>query len=329
MSIRLSLACGDYDRVRGLRDGTVRAEGLELVFIPLPPDEIFFRQAVHGEFDASELSLGSYVNLLSRGDARYIAIPIFPSRAFRHSGVFVNAQGRIDRPEDLRGKRVGLSEYQLTANVWIRGILEDDHGVHPREIRWYTGGLEEPGRREKIPFELPSDVRVEAIGEGKTLSAMLEAGEIDALMGPRIPSAFRRGAPNVRRLFPDYRAIELAYYRRTRIFPIMHTVAIRRELYERDRWIAQSLAKAFAEAKRRASATIYETAALPSMIPWMHDELETMRSVGGDDWWAYGLEPNRFTLETFMRYAVAQGIAARPLALEELFAKETLDTVKI
>ena len=327
--VRLSLACGDYDRVRALRERRVRPEGLDLVFLPLMPEEIFFRQAVHHEFDVSELSLATYTSLRSRGDTSFIAIPVFPSRAFRHSGIFVRSDAGIAKPQDLRGKRVGLSEYQLTANVWIRGILEDEHGVRPSEIEWLTGGLEEAGRREKIELPLPPDIRVRPIPDGKTLSAMLESGELDAVIGPRIPSAFRRGAPGVRRLFPDYRTVEIDYFRRTSIFPIMHTVAIKREVYERDRWIAQSLAKAFAQAKRLVEDTIYETAASWTMIPWMHEEVEIVRSIAGADWWPYGIDPNRTTLETFMRYAVPQGVAARGLAVEELFAPETLDTVKI
>lgn len=325
----MSFACGDYDRVRALREGRVRPEGLDLVFLPLTPEEIFFRQAVHREFDVSELSLATYTNLLSRGDTTFVAIPIFPSRAFRHSGIFVRSAAGIERPEDLRGKRVGLSEYQLTANVWIRGILEDDHGVRPSEIEWSTGGLEEPGRREKVKLPLPPEIRVAPIPDGQTLSGMLESGQLDAIIGPRIPSAFRRGAKGIRRLFADYRSVETDYFRRTGIFPIMHTVAIKREIYERDRWIAQSLVKALVEAKRLAQETIYETAALPTMIPWMHEEIEICRSIAGTDWWPYGIEPNRKTLETFMRYAAAQSIAARSIPIDELFAPETIDTVKV
>ena len=334
MTRRLSFACGDYDRVRALRDGRVRPDGLDLIFLPLGPEEIFFRQLVHAEFDASEMSLGSYV--LGRGRAEpapFVAIPVFPSRAFRHSSVYVHAGAGIDRPEDLRGKRVGVAEYQLTANVWLRGIIEDDHGVRPSEIQWFTGGLEQPGRREKSAVRLPADVRVEAIGEGRTLSSMLERGEIDALFTPRLPEPFVRGASTVRRLFADHRAVEAEYYRRTHVFPIMHTVVIRRQVYERDPWIAQSLVKALAEAKRLCAASMYESATLAYMLPWLVDDIEATRALMGPDidrdWWPYGVEPNRATLETFLRYALAQGLVERPLTVDELFAKETLDTFRI
>jgi 4,5-dihydroxyphthalate decarboxylase len=326
--MRLSFACGDYDRVRALRDGRVRPEGVELEFLPLSPEEIFFRQMVHREFDVSELSLGSYVAGLHR-NAGFIAIPVFPSRAFRHSAIYVNAGAGIAKPEDLRGKRVGVAEYQLTANVWVRGILEDEHGVHPRDIQWLTGGLEELGRREKVALRLPGDVRIEPIPEGETLSGMLERGDIDALVTPRLPGPFKRGAPSVRRLFADVRSVEVAYYKRTRIFPIMHTVVISRDIYDRDPWIAQSLTKALGEAKRLCAESLVETAAPASMLPWMHDELARVQELMGEDWWPYGIEPNRATLETFLRYARTQGITPNDIAVEDLFAKETLDTFKV
>ena len=307
----------------------MRADGLELTFLPLGPEEIFFRQLVHQEFDASEMSLGSFVAGLSHGELPFVAIPVFPSRAFRHSAAYVHADAGIAKPADLRGKRVGVAEYQLTANVWLRGILEDDFAVQPRELRWYSGGLEEPGRREKVAFPLPADVTVEPIPKDETLSRMLERGDLDALFTPRLPEPWKRAAPSVRRLFPDYRRVEADYFRRTGVFPIMHTVAIRRSLYERDPWIAQSLTKALGEAKRLCADSLYETATLPYMLPWMSEEIESTRALMGDDWWPYGLEANRRPLETFLRYAAAQGLAAKELAVEDLFAKETLDTFRI
>jgi len=327
--VRLSFAIGDYDRVRALREGRVRADGLELTFLPLGPEEIFFRQLVHQEFDVSEMSLGSFVAGLSQGEFPFVAIPVFPSRAFRHSAAYVHARANLARPEDLRGKRVGVAEYQLTANVWLRGILEDDHGVRPSEIHWFSGGLEEPGRREKVSIPLPADVTVEPIPKDETLSRMLERGDLDALFTPRLPEPWKRGSANLRRLFPDHRRVEAEYFRRTGIFPIMHTVAIRRSVYERDPWIAQSLTKALAEAKRLCASSLYETATLAYMLPWLTEEIESARALMGDDWWPYGLEPNRTTLATFLRYAASQGLAEKRLAVEDLFAKETLDTFKI
>ena len=306
--MRLSFACGDYDRVRALRDGRVRPEGIELTFLPLGPEETFFRQLVHQEFDVSEISLGSYVVGRARGDLPLVAIPVFPSRCFRHSGVFVNVAAGITKPEDLRGKRVGVPEYQMTALVWIRGVLQEEFGVHPREIRWMSGGLEQPGRREKVALPLPPDVTVTPIPEGETLSRMLERGDLDAVFTARLPEPFVRRSLKIRRLWPDYRKVEADYFTRTGIFPIMHAVAIRREIYERDPWIAQSLAKALGAAKGLCAAAMYDTAALPYMLPWMHEEIETARALLGEDWWPYGLEPNRATLETFLRYAVEQGL---------------------
>jgi 4,5-dihydroxyphthalate decarboxylase len=327
--MHLSFACGDYDRLRPLRDGRVTAEGLELTFLTLGPEETFHRQIVHHEFDASEMSLGSYVTAIAQGTAPFVAIPIFPSRAFRHSSAYVNVSAGIERPEDLRGKRVGVAEYQLTANVWIRGILEDEYGVRASEVRWFIGGLDQAGRRLKQTLVLPPEIHVEAIASVDTLSGMLERGDLDAVFTPRMPGPFVAGSARIRRLFPDYRRAEAEYFARTRIFPIMHTVVVRRDVYERDRWIAQSLVKALTEAKRMCAATIYNTAALAYMLPWMNEEIESVRQLMGEDWWPYGLEPNRKTLETFLRYAAAQGIATRPLTVEELFAPETGDTFKI
>jgi 4,5-dihydroxyphthalate decarboxylase len=327
--MHLTFACGDYDRLRPLCDGRVRADGLDITFLSLGPEEIFYRQIVHHEFDASEMSLGSYVTGLAQGTAPFVAIPIFPSRAFRHSSAYVNVSAGIERPEDLRGKRVGVAEYQLTANVWLRGFLDDDHHVRPSDVRWFTGGLDQAGRRGKQTLVLPPEIHVEEIPNDQTLSGMLEGGDLDAIFTPRMPGPFLAGTDRIRRLFPDYRRVEAEHFKRTRIFPIMHTVVIRRDVYEHDRWIAQSLVKALTEAKRVCSSTIYNTAALPYMLPWMNEEIESVRALMGDDWWPYGLEPNRKTLETFLRYAAGQGIATRPLTVEALFAPESLDTFKI
>lgn len=327
--LRLSFAIGNYDRVRALTEGRVRVDGVDLLCLSLTPEETFFRQLVHHEFDVSEMSLGSYVAQKATGDDSFVGIPVFPSRCFRHSGIFVNTSSGIERPEDLRGKRVGVPEYQMTALTWIRGMLLDDYGVHPRELQWLTGGLHQTGRREKVSLSLPAEVKVDPIPADSTLSEMLEAGELDAVMTARLPESFVRRSPAVRRLFPDFRKVESDYFRRTGIFPIMHTVVIRRELYERHRWVAQSLRKALAEAKNIALSSMYDTTALPTMLPWMHEEIESVRTMMGDDWWPYGFEQNRKQLETFVRYSFEQGIATRLVAVEELFAEETLDTFRI
>jgi 4,5-dihydroxyphthalate decarboxylase len=325
----LTLACWDYDRTRALADGSVRADGIDLNYLALPVEETFFRMLRHREFDVAELSLSSYAVTLGRDRPPFIAIPVFPSRYFRHSCIFVSAKSGIREPKDLAGRRVGTPEYQMTAPVWIRGILADEYGVAHTAVEYWTGGEEQPGRDEKIALDLPPAVRLRRIGPGKTLSAMLAEGEIDALHTARAPSTLATRPDAVRRLFDDFGAVERDYFRRTRIFPIMHTVAIRREVYEANRWVAQSLMKAFVEAQRRAYRDLEETAALKTMLPWLPAHVEETRREMGADWWAYGLEPNRHVLDTFLRYHHEQGLSKRRLAPEELFAPEALERFTI
>jgi len=326
----ITLACGDYDRTRALADGRVVPEGMELRVLPLEPEEIFHRMVRHLEFDVAELSLSSYVISL-QGDAPFVALPVFPSRAFRHSGIYVNADAGVERPEDLAGRRVGIAEYQLTANVWIRGILAEYHGVPVASARYVTGGMHEAGRTEKLAIPaLPKDVQLEACPEGRTLSELLVEGGIDALYTPRAPQPFHLGDPRVRRLFADVRTAERDYYDKAGIFPIMHVVAVRRELYERNRWMARSLCKAFALAKDLALARLGETAALPIALPWAYADAAEAQLLMGDDYWSYGFGPdNERTLETFLRYAVEQGIVKDQLTPRDLFAPETLEGVLV
>ena len=327
--LRLTLSIWDYDRTRALADGTVRPEGIELNVLELPVEETFFRMARNREFDVAELSMSSYAVSLHREPQPFIAIPVFVSRYFRHSSIYVSAKSGIREPKDLIGKKVGTPEYQMTAPVWIRGILSDDYGVKPDSVEYWTGGEEETQRDEKIKLDLPSRFKVRPIGPGKTLSAMIAAGEIDALHTARAPSTFYSRPEAVRRLFPDYVEIERDYYRRTKIFPIMHVVAIRRELYETDRWIAMSLYKAFVEAQRRAYRSLRETAAHKAMLPWLVAHVEDAIRELGEDWWPYGFHGNRHALETFLRYHHEQGLSKRPLRPEEMFAPETLEAFKI
>ena len=327
--LRLSLACWDYDRTRALIDGSVAPEGIELVYLNQPVEETFFRMVRYREFDCSEMSLSSYTASLNSDNPPFIAIPAFPSRYFRHSCIFVSASSAIRDPADLKGKRVGVPEYQMTAPVWIRGILSDDYGVKVTDVEHLSGGQEEPGRDEKLKLNLPSSIRLSAIPPAKTLSQMLAEGEVDALVTARAPSTFHRQPERVQRLFPSYVEVEKAYYRRTRIFPIMHTVVIRREIYDGNPWVAQSLCKAFAAAKARAFRLLNQTAALPCMVPWLTAHLDETRRDMGEDWWPYGLEPNRTVLDTFLRYHHEQGLSKRRFAAEELFARETLESFKV
>jgi 4,5-dihydroxyphthalate decarboxylase len=325
--LRLSLACGGTDRTLPLVLGDVHPQGIELNFLRMQPEEVFWRMTRHAEFDAAEMSLSSYVLRRSRGDDALTAIPVFPSREFRHSCVFVRADAGIAQPEDLRGKRVGVPEYQMTAAVWIRGFLADDYGVPPSAMRWFSGGLYQPGREEKLPIEIPG-VDLRPIAPGQTLSDMLLNSELEAVIGPRAPRGFPQDQ-RVRRLFASYRQVEADYFRRTKIFPIMHTVVIRKDVLDREPWVARSLFNALCEAKALAMAALREPVVLSVTLPWLIDEVERTAELMGDDYWPYGVEANRTTLEALLRYSREQGLAAREVRLEELFAPSTLDSYRV
>jgi len=327
--LQLTLACWNYDRTRALLEGRVTVDGVDLNYLNLPVEETFFRMLRHHEFDVAEMSLSSYTLSLFRENPPFIAIPVFPSRMFRHSCIYINANSGIREPKDLIGKRVGSPEYQMTAPVWIRGILSDEYGVPVTSPSYFTGGEEQPGRPEKIALSLPPEFRVEPIPATKTLSQMIHSGEIDALYTARAPSTFAAGSGNVRRLFPDYESIERDYYLKTKIFPIMHVVVIRRDVYEKHRWLAQSLCKAFALAQRDTYEDLHEMGALKSMLPWLVQHVEDTENLMGRDFWPYGLEPNVNVLQTFLRYSHEQGLAKRLLTPAELFAPESLESFKI
>ncbi|MCW2580167.1 MAG: 4,5-dihydroxyphthalate decarboxylase [Blastococcus sp.] len=327
--LRLTFACGDYDRTRALEEGTVRPDGIDLTYLRLPVEETFFRMLRHREFEVAEMSLSSYVTSLDLDPAPFVALPVYPSRQFRHSGIFVNAASGIATPEDLRGKVVGTPEWQLTAGVWIRGILADRHGVPIDSVRYVTGGQETPGRIEKAPVDPGGGIRIDAIPEGRTLSAMLAEGEIDALQSPRVPSSFTAGDGRVRRLFADPVAVEKEYFADTGIFPMMHVVVVRRDVYERHPWVAQTLTKALGLAKREAMAALYDSSSLRFMLPWLIPGVEEARSLMGEDYWSYGLAPNEQALATFLRYHHEQGLSRRLLEPAELFAAESLESFVI
>ena len=303
--MRLTLACGRYDRTQALIDGRVRPEGVELNYLALRPGETFWRQLNHEEFDASEMSLSSYTILRSEGDERFIALPVFPSRVFRHSALYVREDSPIERPADLRGKRIGVGDYQMTAAVWVRGMLQHEYGVRPEDVRWVAG---KPIRR----IQPPAGVRLDYV-PGAPLEDMLARGELDALVSVMLPRALGAG---VRRLFGDFRSVEADYYRRTGIFPIMHTLALRRSVYDRDPWLAVSLYKAFCKARDLARHWIYDTDALAVSLPWVIDELERTREVV----WDYSIEGSRPTLEALVSYLDEQKLTRRPMRVEELFA---------
>jgi 4,5-dihydroxyphthalate decarboxylase len=323
----LTLACDAYDRTQALRTGDVQVAGVDLNYLCLPVEETFHRMVKFREFDAAELSLSSYLLTLDSPDQPFVAIPVFPSRSFRHSGIYINTDAGIRRPEDLVGRVIGVPEYQVTAAVWIRGILADHYGVPVDSVRYRTGGLHAPGREEKIALSLPESIDIEPIHPGRTLSEMLVSGEIDALHTPRTPRPFAEGRPEVARLFGDCREAEADYFRSTGIFPIMHVLAIRRDVYEANRWIARSLFTAFEESRRLAMADIDETASLRYMVPWLASEIARTRDIMGEDYWRYGLDDNDPTLGQFLAYSHEQGLASRRWAPAELFAPEASEPV--
>lgn len=326
--LQFSFACSEVDRMHALMTGAVQPEGMDFNFIPLEVEEIYWRQLRHHEWDASEMSLSSYLVARSRGDDRLMGIPVFPSRMFRHSFIFINAHKGINQPTDLIGKTIGLPEYQMTANVWIRGILEHEYGVHPSQVRWRFGGEETPGREEKLKLTLPPNIDYGPIPRDKTLSTMLDTGEIDAMIAARIPSCLTKGSPNVKRLFENHPEVEAQYYEKTSIFPIMHIVAIRRDVYEQHRWVAKSLYKACLASKQLALQKLNPSANWPSLpvaLPWLFEDSQRIQKTMGNDWWPYGIEKNRATLEAILQYSFEQGLSERKLSVEELFAPETLD----
>ncbi len=327
--LKLSMSVGNYDRTQALFDGRVQIEGCAVTGVPLEPEEAFHRAFRYGEFDITEISMSSHMMTTARGDNQYVAVPAFLSRVFRQSGIYVRTDRGIDRPQDLKGKRIGVPEYQITANVWIRGILEEEFGVRPSDIHWRRGGIEEAGRGERAPISLPPSIDLQQIPDDKTLSGMLEAGEIDGYIGARAPSCFLRGAPHVGRLFKNYIEDEKDYFRRTRIFPIMHMVGIRKSLVEQHPWLAVSVYKAFLKAKALAVHELNEICHLAVTLPWMVHHHNEAKALMGEDYWPYGLDANRHVIEKFAQYHHGQGLSVRQVAPEELFARSSLDLSKI
>lgn len=327
--LKLTMACWDYDRTRSLAEGSITPDGIDLNYLSLPVEETFFRMLRNQEFDCAEMSLSSYCVSLMREKQPFIAIPVFPSRMFRHNSIYVSSKSGIREPKDLIGKKIGTPEYQMTAPVWIRAILEDEYGVDHTSVEYHTGGEEEPGRDEKLKLDLPPVVKIRPIGPTQTLAKMIVSGEIDALHSARAPSTLYSHPKDVRRLFEDFEQVERAYYLKTRIFPIMHTLVIRRDVYEANRWIAQSLYKAFVQSQAHTYHGLKEIAALKAMLPWLIAHVEQLERDFGPDWWAYGLEPNRHVLETFLRHHHRQGLSKRLLKPEDLFAPETFEVFKI
>jgi len=318
-NLRVTFACWDYDRTRPLIDGRVKPEGIDLDIKVLRPRETFQRMLDDREFHASELSLASYTALTSRGECPFAAIPVALSKIFRHSCIYVRAGSGITRPEDLAGKRVGTSQYSSTGLVFLRGMLQHDYGVAPEDMHWFMGGLNTFVEKPLIPLRLPDKIRLEFLDHGETLERMFAAGALDALLSLYIPSLFLKGSPQIARLFPNYREVEEDYYRRTRIFPIMHTVVVCADVHREHPWVAASLYRAFCAARDIAIDGLYDTDALRVALPWLIHHVEETWDVFGQDFWAYGLTPNRPTWTAIGQYVHQQDLAPRTVAPEELF----------
>ncbi|WP_205927358.1 ABC transporter substrate-binding protein [Rhizobium sp. P32RR-XVIII] len=328
-NLSLSLAMGDYDRTRPIVDGRVQIDGVDPTCMLLSPEEMFFRAFRHAAFDISELSLSSYSISVARGEPHYVAVPVFLSRAFRHTSIYVRKDRGINAPSDLRGRRIGIAEYQLSANVWFRGILGDEYGVKPAEITWVRGGMDTPGRPEKIKVILPPEIKLVDAPEGETLNGMLQRGEIDGFVGPRAPRCFDEGDPAIGRLFSDTVGEAEAYFNRTKIFPIMHVLGLRRSLADANPWLPGALLKAFTKSKRLAEEALADTSATKVTMPFVEDNLSRARSIMGPDLWPYGLPPNLATLDTFLRYHFEQGLSPRRVKAEELFHPATIEAYSL
>ena len=320
VTIQLSLAMNAYDHVRDVLSGEVQPKGIEILPLELGIEEIFYRFTKFQEWHVSEMSFGKVVSLMSEETPPIVVLPVFVSRVFRHSAIYLPEGSPIRKPKDLEGRRVGIPEWAQTAGIYVRGMLAHEYGVDLAKIQWFQAGVREPGRVEKVALALPPGLEIQRVAD-RTLVQMLAAGELDAVMSAReIPA---------RRLFSDYRTAEADYWKKTRIFPIMHVLVIRRDVYERDRWVAMSLFQAFEEAKRRSVARVREFGLSHLPMPWVPDHLAQWRALAGEDFWPYGIEANRPTLEAFFQYANEQGVAKKHLRMEDVFAAETREQFKI
>lgn len=315
--LKLTMACGNYDRTRALIDGTVPVEGVDLNYLPMVPGETFWRMLNNAEFDVAEMSLSSYTILRSRGDERFIALPVFTSRIFRHSAIYINADAGIRVPGDLKGKRIGVGDYQMTAAVWVRGLLQDDYQVRPEDLSWTVGTAVQQ-------IEFPKNVSISSAGQDAP-ETLLERGELDALISVMLPRTLNQPDSHIRRLFPDYRQVEMDYYRRSRIFPIMHTVVLRTDLYQAYPWLAISLYKALVRARQLCFSRLYNTDALGVSLPWLIDELEKTRQLMGEHYWDYSIQGSLPTLQALSRYLYEQGLTTRQMPLEQLFVSNIQD----
>lgn len=324
----ITIATWDYDRVRPLIDGRVGVEGCDVNYLVMPVEECFHRAFFNGEFEVAEIGLSPFLIAVSRAMAPYVAIPAFLSRTFRHSAIYVRSDRGINSPQDLRGRNIGVPEYQQSAALWVRGFLKDDFGIDAEQIQWVQGGLEQHGRKDKFPLNLPPGFPLTSSSQ-HSLSTLLAQGELDAVISARAPSCLGQPGVPVRRLFTDYRAVEQDYFRRTGLFPLMHAVGLRNDMAARHPWLAASLYKAFSAAKKIADQDLQEVTALKIGLPWVTAELESTQAVMGTDFWPYGVSENRVALEAMTRYSFEQGLAVRKVSVEEIFDSHTLESVHV
>jgi 4,5-dihydroxyphthalate decarboxylase len=319
-NLTLTLACWDYDRTRPLLDGRVTPQGIDLDIQIMRPRQMFQRMLDHQDFQISELSLASYTALKGRSTCPFVAIPVALSKVFRHSCIYVRADSGIEKPVDLKGKRVGTSQWSSTGLVFMRGMLQHDYGVEAKDIHWFMGGLNSFVEPPLISLHLPKEIMLDFLSGGQTLEEMFAAGELDALFSLYIPKLFLEGSPLISRLFPNYKSVEQEYYRRTRIFPIMHTVVLREDVYRANPWAAASIYRAFCQARALAVDGLYDTDALRLALPWLIDHVEEAWRIFGKDFWSYGLGANRPAFEAIGRYVHEQGLSPRTVGADELFA---------
>lgn len=320
--LRLTLACWEYDRNRAIIDGRIKPDGIDFDVQILRPRETFQRMLDNQEFQVSELSLASYTALKARGQCPFVAIPVPLSKIFRHSCIYVRTGAGIDRPEDLKGKRVGTSQYSSTGLTFLRGMLQHDFGVRSQDMIWHMGGMNTFREKPLIALDLPKDIHLEFLPEGDTLEAKFARGELDALLSLYIPDLFLKGDPSIKRMFPDFKAVEQDYYKRTHIHPIMHTIVLREDVYKQHPWAARAIYDAFCAARAEAVEGLYDTDALKLTLPWLLEHVEEAWRVFGKDYWPYGVEANRATWQAIGQYVHEQGLAPRAVSVEEMFPPE-------
>jgi 4,5-dihydroxyphthalate decarboxylase len=313
--LQLTAAFGDYDRIAALRTGQVRAQGIDLRVLCLPPGETFARMCQGLEFDASEMSMGAHLNLLGTGDSPFVGMPAFPSRAFRHAMVYANVDAGIEGPQDLNGKRIAIREWGMTAVLWIVGILGDEHGLDIASVDWVAA------HAPRAAIAPPPGVRVRQMAPGEALSDLLESGQVDAALVHTAPRCFAQGSPRVRRVFADYARAEREFHARTRLHPIMHCAVLRRDVHRRHPWALRNLYDALCQAKAHAARELLETGTLAAMLPFLTHAMDDTRAAFGEDWWPYGVDANRACLERMTRYAFEQGLTPRVLDVRELFGE--------